>query len=159
MNSHLIPIKVCIESLTTLYLFDLSNLEMLDCTGLLHLTSLQQLQIFGCPKLENMAGESLPFSLIKLTIWECPLLEKRCRMKHPQIWPKICHIPGIKVDDRWIQPPRMINRYLPSPTNYKTISVKDMFHFMSFSFYVLLHPSSELQKNWMISAYLLSPVL
>ncbi|XP_040869775.1 putative disease resistance protein At3g14460 [Glycine max] len=32
-------------SLTTLYLFDLSNLEMLDCTGLLHLTSLQQLEI------------------------------------------------------------------------------------------------------------------
>ena len=70
----------------------------------------------------------------------CPLLEKRCRMKHPQIWPKISHIPGIQVDDRWIQPPRMTNRYLLSLTNQKTISVKDMFHFMSFSFYVLLNP-------------------
>ncbi|KAG5071052.1 hypothetical protein AAZX31_03G034300 [Glycine max] len=89
-------------SLMYLYLYNLSNLEMLDCTGLLHLTSLQILEICGCPKLEKMAGESLPVSLIKLTIERCPFLEKRCRMKHTQIWPKICHIPGIKVDDRWI---------------------------------------------------------
>ena len=89
-------------SLTSLYLSGFLNLEMLDCTGLLHLTSLQYLTIWGCPLLENMVGERLPDSLIKLTIWECPLLEKRCRMKHPQIWPKISHIPGIEVDDRWI---------------------------------------------------------
>ncbi|KAG4393203.1 hypothetical protein GLYMA_03G037000v4 [Glycine max] len=89
-------------SLTCLFLYGFSNLEMLDCTGLLHLTSLQILYIGNCPLLENMAGESLPVSLIKLTILECPLLEKQCRMKHPQIWPKICHIPGIQVDDRWI---------------------------------------------------------
>ncbi|KAG5071069.1 hypothetical protein AAZX31_03G036200 [Glycine max] len=89
-------------SLTSLYLFDLSNLELLDCTGLLHLTSLQILYIGNCPLLENMAGERLPVSLIKLTIKRCPLLEKRCCMKHPQIWPKISHIPGIWVDYRWI---------------------------------------------------------
>ncbi|KAH1256404.1 Disease resistance protein RGA2 [Glycine max] len=84
-------------SLTSLFLHNMSNLEMLDCTGLLHLTSLQELTIWGCPLLENMVGERLPDSLIKLTIEICPLLEKRCRMKHPQIWPKISHIPGIKV--------------------------------------------------------------
>ncbi|KAG5071036.1 hypothetical protein AAZX31_03G032900 [Glycine max] len=112
-------------SLTSLCLSGFSNLEMLDCTGLLHLTSLQQLTIMGCPLLEmldctglpvslikltiascplleNMVGERVPDSLIKLTIERCPLLEKRCRMKHPQIWPKISHIPGIRVDDRWI---------------------------------------------------------
>ena len=89
-------------SLTYLWLYDLSNLEMLDCTGLLQLTCLQILEIYECPKLENMAGESLPVSLVKLTIRGCPLLEKRCRMKHPQIWPKISHIPGIQVDDIWI---------------------------------------------------------
>ncbi|KAL3027127.1 hypothetical protein AAZX31_03G032100 [Glycine max] len=112
-------------SLTSLYLYNMSNLEMLDCTGLLHLTSLQDLSIWSCPLLEmldctglpvslikltikrcplleNMVGERLPDSLIKLTIENCPLLEKRCRMKHPQIWPKISHIPGIQVDDRWI---------------------------------------------------------
>ena len=89
-------------SLTSLWLYKLSNLEMLDCTGLLHLTCLQILEIYECSKLENMAGESLPVSLVKLTIRGCPLLEKRCRMKHPQIWPKISHIPGIQVDDIWI---------------------------------------------------------
>ena len=40
----------------------------------------------------------------------------------------------------------MINRYLLSLTNYKTISVKDMFHLMSISFYVLLNPiDSEME--------------
>ncbi|KAG4393206.1 hypothetical protein GLYMA_03G038800v4 [Glycine max] len=87
-------------SLTSLYLYDMSNMEMLDCTGLP--VSLIKLTMRGCPLLENMVGERLPDSLIKLTIESCPLLEKRCRMKHPQIWPKICHIPGIWVDYRWI---------------------------------------------------------
>ncbi|KAL3027248.1 hypothetical protein AAZX31_03G040600 [Glycine max] len=89
-------------SLTSLKLCNLSNLEMLDCTGLLHLASLQELTIRRCPLLENMVGERLPVSLIKLTIESCPLLEKQCRKKHPQIWPKISHIRHIKVDNRWI---------------------------------------------------------
>ncbi|XP_028224399.1 putative disease resistance RPP13-like protein 1 isoform X2 [Glycine soja] len=89
-------------SLTSLKLYYLLNLEMLDCMGLLHLTSLQELTIEICPLLENMVGERLPVSLIKLTIERCPLLEKQCRRKHPQIWPKISHIRHIKVDNRWI---------------------------------------------------------
>ncbi|KAG5071128.1 hypothetical protein AAZX31_03G042500 [Glycine max] len=89
-------------SLPSLRLYDLSNLEMLDCTGLLHLTSLQVLTIDSCPLLENMVGERLPVSLINLNIWSCPLLEKQCRKKHPQIWPKISHIRHINVHNRWI---------------------------------------------------------
>ncbi|TKY63574.1 putative disease resistance RPP13 protein 1 [Spatholobus suberectus] len=89
-------------SLTSLDLCYFSSLETLDCKGLLHLTSLQQLEISGCQKLENMVGERLPVSLIKLTIKGCPLLQKRCRTKHRQIWPKISHIRGIEVDGRWI---------------------------------------------------------
>ncbi|TKY63575.1 putative disease resistance RPP13 protein 1 [Spatholobus suberectus] len=84
-------------SLTYLDLYNFSSLETLDCKGLLHLTSLQQLEFFICPKLENMVGERLPVCLIKLIIRECPLLEKRCRTKHRQIWPKISHIRGINV--------------------------------------------------------------
>ncbi|PNX78074.1 disease resistance protein [Trifolium pratense] len=72
----------------------MSSLHTLECTGLLHLTSLQKLRIEECPKLENMEGERLPASLIQLEIVGCPLLEERCRMKHPQIWPKISHIKG-----------------------------------------------------------------
>ncbi|XP_057434116.1 putative disease resistance RPP13-like protein 1 [Lotus japonicus] len=89
-------------SLTSLELVKLTNMEMLECKGLLHLTSLQQLTIKCCPKLENVAGERLPASLIKLEITECPLLEERCKMKHPEIWPKISHIRGIKINGRWI---------------------------------------------------------
>lgn len=89
-------------SLTSLALWEMSSLHTLECTWLLHLTSLQQLTINDCPKLENMVGERLPASLIKLQIARCPLLEEQCRMKHPQIWPKISHIRGIKFDRKWI---------------------------------------------------------
>nr|KYP32068.1 Putative disease resistance protein At3g14460 family [Cajanus cajan] len=77
-------------SLTSLSVHDFSSIEMLDCKGLLHLTSLQTLGIYKCQKLENMTGERLPLSLIKLEIIFCPLLQKG--MKHSQIWPKISHI-------------------------------------------------------------------
>ncbi|XP_017440739.2 LOW QUALITY PROTEIN: putative disease resistance protein At3g14460 [Vigna angularis] len=89
-------------SLVSLDLIDLSSLETLDCKGLLHLTSLQQLNIEWCEKLENIAGEKLPLSLIKLTIDECPLLKQRCHKKDRQIWPKICHVRGINIAGRWI---------------------------------------------------------
>ncbi|CAJ2658928.1 unnamed protein product [Trifolium pratense] len=89
-------------SLTSLNLYKMSSLHTLECTRLLHLTSLQQLTIDHCPQLENMEGESLPASLLKLQIFESPLLGERCRMRHPQIWPKISHIKGIWVDDKWI---------------------------------------------------------
>ncbi|WJX22357.1 hypothetical protein P8452_11670 [Trifolium repens] len=84
-------------SLTSLDLWGMSSLHTLDCTGLLHLTSLQQLTIVNCPKLENMEGERLPASLIQLQIFRCPLLEERCHMKQLQIWPKISHIKDIRV--------------------------------------------------------------
>nr|XP_027186167.1 putative disease resistance protein At3g14460 isoform X2 [Cicer arietinum] len=82
-------------SLTSLTLCHMSSLHTLDCTELLHLTSLQHLAILFCYKLENMAGERLPATLTILQIIGCPLLEERCRMKHPQIWPKISHIQSI----------------------------------------------------------------
>jgi hypothetical protein len=89
-------------SLTSICLWKMSSLHTLECRGLLHLTSLQRLTVEDCPKLENMEGERLPASLIKLQIIGCPLLEERCRMKHSQIWPKISHIKGIQVNGKWI---------------------------------------------------------
>ncbi|KAK7327804.1 hypothetical protein VNO77_21895 [Canavalia gladiata] len=88
-------------SLTVLELYSLQNVETLECKGLLHLTSLQRLTIRECPKLENMVGERLPASLIKLQIYGCPLLQQRCRMKHLQIWPKISYIRGIQIEGKW----------------------------------------------------------
>ncbi|XP_022640529.1 putative disease resistance protein At3g14460 [Vigna radiata var. radiata] len=89
-------------SLVSLHLYALSSLETLDCKGLLHLTSLQQLDIVKCQKLENIAGEKLPLSLKELNMCECPLLKQRCHKKDRQMWPKICHVRRIKIDYRWI---------------------------------------------------------
>ncbi|KAK2447345.1 hypothetical protein QL285_006712 [Trifolium repens] len=89
-------------SLTSLNLSRMSSLHTLECMGLLHLTSLRKLIIENCPQLENMEGERLPASLLTLEINRCPLLGERCRMKHPQIWPYISTIKGIKVDYKWI---------------------------------------------------------
>ncbi|KAL1329095.1 putative disease resistance RPP13-like protein 1 [Arachis hypogaea] len=88
-----------LPSLTTLKISSLCKLETLDCKQLLCLTSLQQLHIRYCPELENMAGEKLPSSLLLLKIERCTLLGKHCKNKHQQIWPKISHIPEIKVID------------------------------------------------------------
>ncbi|XP_058771517.1 putative disease resistance protein At3g14460 isoform X2 [Vicia villosa] len=85
-------------SLTYLRIYNCSSLHTLDCTRLLHLTSLQTLTILCCPKLENIVGERLPASLIELKISACPLLKEQCRVKYPQI----SHIPGITVDGKWI---------------------------------------------------------
>ncbi|KAL9276347.1 hypothetical protein ACSQ67_026101 [Phaseolus vulgaris] len=89
-------------SLKSLRLYNFSSLETLNCKGLLHLTSLQKLHIENCEKLENIGGERLPVSLIKLSIKECPLLQKRCHIKGREIWAKMCHVRGIKIDGKWI---------------------------------------------------------
>ena len=89
-------------SLTSLRLFNLTSLETLECKGFLHLTSLRELDIQNCEKLKNIAGESLPLSLIKLSIRGCPLLLERCHKKDREIWPKICHVRMLGIDGRWI---------------------------------------------------------
>ncbi|XP_016184951.1 putative disease resistance protein At3g14460 [Arachis ipaensis] len=87
-----------LPSLTTLQIIGFYNLETLECNELLRLTSLQQLHIYWCQKLENMEGEKLPPSLLLLQIDHCGLLGKHCKNKHQLIWPKISHIPTIQVN-------------------------------------------------------------
>ncbi|XP_052111903.1 putative disease resistance protein At3g14460 isoform X1 [Arachis duranensis] len=91
-----------LPSLTTLVIYGFHNLETLECNELLRLTSLQQLHIHWCPKLENMEGEKLPPSLLLLKIEDCDLLGKHCKNKHQLIWPKISHIPTIQVNGEQI---------------------------------------------------------
>ncbi|RYR23892.1 hypothetical protein Ahy_B02g057382 [Arachis hypogaea] len=86
-----------LPSLTTLEMCWFYNLETLECNELLRLTSLQQLHISCCHKLENMEGEKLPPSLLLLQIDQCGLLGEHCKNKHQLIWPKISHIPTIQV--------------------------------------------------------------
>ncbi|XP_029146454.2 putative disease resistance protein At3g14460 [Arachis hypogaea] len=87
-----------LPSLTTLDIRHFQNLETLECNQLLRLTSLQQLYINWCPKLENMEGENLPPSLLLLEVYSCGLLGEHCKNKHQPIWSKIAHIPTIEVD-------------------------------------------------------------
>ncbi|XP_057742522.1 putative disease resistance protein At3g14460 isoform X2 [Arachis stenosperma] len=89
-----------LPSLTTLNISFFHNLETLECNELLRLTSLQQLNIYNCEKLENMEGEKLPPSLLLLQLTGCGLLGEHCKNKHQLISPKISHIPTIEVSKR-----------------------------------------------------------
>ncbi|MED6135751.1 hypothetical protein PIB30_049499 [Stylosanthes scabra] len=87
-----------LPSLTTLQISSFQNLETLECNELLHLTSLQQLHIQYCRNLQYLEREKLPSSLLLLEIKDCPLLEEGCENKHQHIWPKIKHIPTIRLN-------------------------------------------------------------
>ncbi|QHO25797.1 Putative disease resistance RPP13-like protein [Arachis hypogaea] len=81
------PREGCLPaSLQYLSLSYFSNLETLDCKGLHQLTSLQQLTIECCPKLENITQQNLPASILKLIIkGECPLKSKLEEMNDTRI--------------------------------------------------------------------------
>ncbi|KAJ0860712.1 putative leucine-rich repeat domain superfamily [Helianthus annuus] len=87
--SHLFP-----SSLTTLRIFEFDNLESVSM-GLQHLTSLQRLDIWYCPKVNDLPEMLLP-SLLSLTILECPKLKERCEGRGSHYWPLISHIPEIQ---------------------------------------------------------------
>ncbi|MBA0754066.1 hypothetical protein Gogos_020578, partial [Gossypium gossypioides] len=89
----------------------------LEYKGFQHLTSLCDLNIYSCPKLQSMPPNMLPHSLSCLSICGCPLLEKRCKKEKgkdlsisncPLLeercekekgkdWANISHIPVIKI--------------------------------------------------------------
>ncbi|XWS09149.1 hypothetical protein CRYUN_Cryun40dG0061300 [Craigia yunnanensis] len=90
------------SSLTSLSISILPNLKFLDYKGLHHLTALHQLEIWYCPKLQFMPAEGLPCSLSYLHIVHCPLLSQHCQKENGKDWPKISHIPVIKIDNEII---------------------------------------------------------
>lgn len=71
-------------SLICLLLLNLSSMQTFECTGLLHLTSLQKLAIGSCPRLENMAGERFPASLTNLQIFDCHMMSERYCLNPPK---------------------------------------------------------------------------
>ncbi|PWA48638.1 NBS-LRR resistance-like protein [Artemisia annua] len=83
------------SSLTRLWIEGFDNLETVS-EGLQHLTSLQGLFIWSCPKVKDLPETLLP-SLLSLGISECPHLEERCR-REGSYWPLISHIPKIEID-------------------------------------------------------------
>ncbi|KAL2553298.1 putative disease resistance RPP13-like protein 1 [Forsythia ovata] len=83
-------------SLKYLELCNLPNLETLS-KGFLNLTSLQQLDLWDCPKLEALPMEDHLYNLLSLSISNCPLLKKRC-LRNGDYWAIIADIPNVEID-------------------------------------------------------------
>jgi Leucine-rich repeat (LRR) protein len=104
-------------NLTYLLIVYFPNLKNLNTKGLQHLTALEELEIWNCPKLECMSEDGLPASLSTLRIMSCPkfecmskdglpaslstliisgspLLEKELERKEGEEWVKIAHVPN-----------------------------------------------------------------
>ncbi|XP_027925290.1 putative disease resistance RPP13-like protein 1 [Vigna unguiculata] len=82
------------RSLTTLLITESPNLKRLNYKGLCHLSSLT---LNGCTNLECLPEEGIPKSISSLTIWDCPLLQKRCQNPEGKDWEKIAHIQQLRV--------------------------------------------------------------
>uniref|UniRef100_A0A2N9HBS1 AAA+ ATPase domain-containing protein n=1 Tax=Fagus sylvatica TaxID=28930 RepID=A0A2N9HBS1_FAGSY len=65
---------------------------------------LQQLQIHRCKDLKSLPDFLRTTPLLKeLEINDCPILSKRCERGIGEEWPKISHIPNIKIDWKYVQ--------------------------------------------------------
>ncbi|XP_031282857.1 putative disease resistance protein At3g14460 [Pistacia vera] len=84
-------------SLTRLVICEFAKLKYLSSQAFQNLTSLQHLEISGCPYLTSFPEEGLPSSLSVLTIVRCSLLKEKCKKNEGQEWSKIAHIPGIRI--------------------------------------------------------------
>ncbi|XP_017983153.1 PREDICTED: putative disease resistance RPP13-like protein 1 [Theobroma cacao] len=90
------------STLTSLHILEIPNLRSLNNRGLQHLTSLQKLEISGCPQLQSMSGPELPESLSVLRIEDCPLLKQRLQKNKGEDWPKVAFVTVIEIDDEMV---------------------------------------------------------
>ncbi|MFQ6657744.1 hypothetical protein Gotur_027293 [Gossypium turneri] len=88
-------------SLTYISIRRFENLEFMCSKGLQHLTSLQQLDIYDCPKLASLPEKDFLLSLEHLDIQRFPLLEEGCSRGKGREWSKISHIPYVQTDFEW----------------------------------------------------------
>jgi len=85
--------------LTGLNISGFPNLKSLDKKGLQDLTSLQQLWVRNCPKLEYIPKEGLPTSLSIIKIIKCPLLRKQWQSKKEKERRNIPNVDHILIDE------------------------------------------------------------
>ncbi|XP_028802564.1 putative disease resistance RPP13-like protein 1 [Neltuma alba] len=85
-------------SLTSLWIYNCSNLRMLDCKALCESPSLKYLNIVNCPRLQCLPKGGLPSSLSLFRIaGDCPALKQRCQKPEGEDWEKIAHIPYAEI--------------------------------------------------------------
>ncbi|KAL2979426.1 hypothetical protein AAZX31_13G171900 [Glycine max] len=88
------------HSLVNLEIRYCPDLKRLDYKGICHLSSLKELTLYECPRLQCLPEEGLPKSISTLWIWgDCQLLKKRCREPEGEDWPKIAHIKRVWLSD------------------------------------------------------------
>ncbi|KAL3749087.1 hypothetical protein ACJRO7_010217 [Eucalyptus globulus] len=91
------------SSLTSLSIEHMRNVERLSDGLRNHLSSLQSLGFFDCPKLRDLPEDGLPPSLKSLWIWDCKILKDQCSKHTGNYWPLIQEIPRIYIDGSRIQ--------------------------------------------------------
>ncbi|CAL5379550.1 unnamed protein product [Camellia sinensis] len=114
-------------SLLNLTILHFPNLERLSYEEFRNLTSLQTLEIWGCPRLASFPKEGLPPSLLLLSIYNCPelatfpeqglppsllsldigrcnpILKQKCE-KGKEYWPIIQYIPNVDLRHTKLNP-------------------------------------------------------
>ncbi|KAK4426599.1 putative disease resistance protein RGA1 [Sesamum alatum] len=89
----------------------LRKLRIMCCHGLCSLPhwlgtldTLSRLEIENCKKMNSLPdGFKSLKSMRRLVICECPQLEMRCKKPNGEDWPKISHIPRIRINEEVIQ--------------------------------------------------------
>ncbi|KAJ0046696.1 hypothetical protein Pint_05357 [Pistacia integerrima] len=92
-----------LKSLHSLQLYSLPKPVSLP-KGLQYVTTLQDLDIEKCHNLTDLLEWiSNATSLSRLIIYKCPKSSTKCKYKMGVDWPKIAHIPTIRIDYEWVQ--------------------------------------------------------
>ncbi|XP_057524654.1 putative disease resistance RPP13-like protein 1 [Amaranthus tricolor] len=97
------PVKGTLPtSVSTLILDHFPNLKFLNVEALKTLKCFLELHILHCPNLMCLPEEKFPHTLGRLDISGCPLVEVRCEKDKGIDWPKISHLPCVKINDIYI---------------------------------------------------------
>ena len=96
-------LQCCTDSLQSLVISDCPNFMALP-GSLKDLKALETLVIEQCPKLSLLPDDMHHVTTLKsLTIIGCPALSERCKWPTGEDWPKIAHIPQVKLDGEMIK--------------------------------------------------------